>query len=265
MDRLFEVQESWAESNRFPDPAVVERNFSYQCPRYLDKWEYVGDEEEPVAEKDGLRCVPVGTIQFVQKWLEALGGADKAMTPLEIPYAMSTFLNRKYFRCKGTDLPKECLDGSKWFLKDASQLKKWSSLLYDDMDLSYYIEPDHVYTVSEKLEFASEWRVFVFNDEVVGCENYLGDILAFPDGAALSFMIQAYSKVPHPRAYTLDVGVIEKRFDSVTVPIEVHPFAACGLYGFNGLELADMYDAGWKWYLEEYVPDAGLENYPCGI
>lgn len=248
MDRMFKLQSEWHDEVRFQDPAAIARLLAYRAPYYFDRWTFAAYDDEPSLEEDGLRCIPIGTVQFVGKWLETLGAADPKMTPLEVPAALSAYLGREYFVSKGTDIPAECLDGSKWFVKDAGQLKKWNSNLYDDRDLSCFIEPDELYVVSQRVPLVSEWRVFVFEDEIVGCENYSGELLAFPDGKRLEEMATTYAADLHPSAYTLDVGVLK---DGTTIPIEIHPFVACGLYGFNDSVLLNMFEGGWLWYFSQ--------------
>jgi len=64
-------------------------------------------------------------------------------------------------------------------------------------------------------------------------------------------MVNAYREEPHPEAYTLDVGVRRGVQGAITEPIEVHPFVACGLYGFDGDALPDMLAKGAEWYRKQ--------------
>ena len=254
MDRMFVLQREWLEDKSFPDPKSLERLFDYRCPYFLDRWTTMGIDDEPAAFIDDLKAVPIGTIQFVSRWLEALGGKDSRMTPLEVPRCLRRFAGREYFIAKGSSIPKENMDGTRWFIKDADHLKKWNSLLYDDRDLSYFIEPDTLYAVSSRVSFASEYRVFVYEDEIQECEHYLYDPAVFPDGKRLKEMVSIYSEQVHPKAYTLDIGILEE--NGQTVPLEIHPFACCGLYGFNDSVLLDMYEAGWDWYMSDFSKEA---------
>ena len=254
MDRMFVVQSEWLEDKSFPDPGVLERLLDYRCPYYLDKWTTMSIEDEPTLTIDDSKAVPIGTIQFVSRWLEALNGKDKQMTPLEVPKCLREFTGREYFISKGKDIPEKYMDGSKWFIKDIDHLKKWNSLLYDDRDLSYFIEPDTTYSISERVEFNSEYRTFVYEDEIQACEHYLYDPAIFPDGKRLKEMISIYSAKTHPKAYTLDIGILKGSGE--TVPLEIHPFSCCGLYGFNDRVLLNMYEAGWDWYMSDFSKEA---------
>lgn len=79
--------------------------------------------------------------------------------------------------------------------------------------------------------------------------------MMFPGSDAVHDMIALWrgSGEPHPKAYTLDVGIIadKETGEHVTVPIEVHPFVACGLYGFSDPVIADMLVAEYEWYRDD--------------
>ena len=267
MDRIFCIQRSWHDNIHFPDASILDWVFKRWCPYYLDKWQIVDDDISPQLYIDDHFAIPIGSIQFVQKWLKELNAIDDHMTPLEIPSCLNTFSGRIYFQCKGRDIPKDCLNTSKWFIKDISDLKTWNSLLYDDMDVSYYIEPEKKYSVSEKLEFESEHRLFVYDGQVIGSMCYAGDPLVYPYDIPPGFLIEWYEKqsIAHPKSYTFDIGIAKSQYiesPGKTVPLEIHPFVACGLYGFHERELLDMYEAGYRWYLEEYVEDVFPESVP---
>ena len=101
--------------------------------------------------------------------------------------------------------------------------------------------------ISEVLNIFSEWRVFVFNERIVGVKHYLGDPWAMPDKSVVYQMVREYTDCP--AAYTLDVTVAADLYSgkSSTVVIEVHPFVSCGLYGFEGKELPKMLIQGFRW------------------
>lgn len=212
--------------------------------------------------------VPIGDLRFVSSWLALMPNAtDPSMTPLEIPPSLRKFACRKWRLCKGKDIPADEMDASRYFVKDADTLKKWNSLLYDG-EISGFIELDTTYAISEKVNFLSEWRVFVNDGRIVGAENYLGDPILFPSRETIYDIVRTLENSHEaPGAYTLDVGVMSAYRNCenngiipdtqgyVTVPIEVHPFVACGLYGFSDpRELPDMLARGYNWYFRD-APD----------
>ena len=70
-------------------------------------------------------------------------------------------------------------------------------------------------------------RCFVYQNKLVGLQNYSGDFTKFPNVDIINKMIDTYKS--SPVAYTLDVAIDKNN----TVVIEVHDFFSCGLYGFN--------------------------------
>lgn len=79
----------------------------------------------------------------------------------------------------------------------------------------------------------SEWRCFVFRNELLDCRCYAGRWDAPPNEDRIRTFISAYSAAPV--AYTLDVYVYDEGWGGgmKTGVMEVHDFFACGLYGFD--------------------------------
>lgn len=233
-------------------------------PRRVDKIEWIENFPDDFSQYLDKNCIPIGDLNWVRDWLSHTPySADPNMTPLEIPDALLPFVNREYFWARGSEMDSKYMDGNKYFLKDIDTLKKWNSWIYEG-DLSEFIEPNTFYSVSEKVNFLSEWRVFVYEDFPKGVCNYLGDPIMFPNRETIYSMIAAMREdilKPHPRAYTLDVGVVidKESNNQITVPIEVHPFVACGLYGFSDPVIVDMLVAGYEWYRDEADNDI-LDN-----
>lgn len=262
MDKRFIAHRDYIENRANISCVELQAVLAEALPRRLDTLEKIDDLPSDLSSAgyDDGNCVPLGDLSWVSRWLSLLpSAADPDMTPLEIPKSLVPFACRYYETMRGSDIPCDLLDGKKYFLKDVSHLKRWNSLLYEG-DLSRFIDPDVFYSISEKVDFLSEWRVFVYEDIPQAAQNYLGDPLIFPDRERIYDMIRAYrdSGIAHPRAYTVDVGIISKENDSsadklghVSVPIEVHPFVACGLYGFSDRVIADMLVAGYEWYAKE--------------
>ena len=203
-----------------------------------------------IAEKNPSKLIPVGDMDFIRSYLKRAGASDPNMTTLEIPDSLLPFAGRFYRRMSG----REVLEGGyadvrKWFLKDASEAKRWTGILCLN-DASGCIDPERTYVVSGLLKIKAEYRCFVLKDEVLGVQAYAGDPLVFPSGERIREMIEAYKAEKRPGAYVLDAAVAETEDgEAQTVPIEVHPFAACGLYGFMDDRIGVMLDAGYSWYL----------------
>lgn len=251
---------------------------NWAVPRRLDSLERIDDVPDTlgelkellgvVNESDFATIVPVGDLGFVSRWLTLMpNAADPSMTPIEIPPALRKFAGRRWRLSLGDELLGDDFDSHKTFLKDADTLKKWNSLLCGG-DMSGLVDRDTTYAVSEKVDFLSEWRTFVNDGRIVGIENYLGDPTLFPEREILFDMVRKMQAAGEaPGAYTLDVGVMAAGSTShlrstqisdghATVPIEVHPFVACGLYGFSDpRELPDMIISGYNWYYKDAPRD----------
>ena len=228
MDNVFLIQ---TEYSKTIDGRNIVSLMGRYANWYLDK--FVIGEEASLLPREKL--IPVGNIFFVQSFLE------KHMEPLEVPKPLRKYLEREYFICKGEDIPKEYLC-TEYFFKDADNLKAWNNALNPhDLD----IKPDTNYVVSRRVEFSSEYRVFVHEKEILAVRHYLGDPLAFPDPGKLREVVSIYEG---PKAYTLDIGMHGGKTDI----LEIHPFASCGLYGFYDKEIIPMLKDGYEWYEREF-------------
>ena len=252
MDRRFVLQGDWANDMRHADPQLVKAQLRRICPMSLDSFVVEEGDAVPALSDGRASLVPYGGLRWVTWWLREVGAEDAAMTPIEVPSALRPFLRRDYEIVPRDEVPGACLDMGRWFLKDATSPKSWNaSALWAGDDPRPYMRDGRLYVVTERVRFESEWRAFVCRGEVVGCQRYLGDPLAFPSGGAIREMVAAYeSRGSHPRSYTLDVSVRTVGGERMTEPIEVQPFASCGLYGLETRSLADMMEDGYLWYLE---------------
>ncbi len=195
------------------------------------------------------KCIPVGDIAFIKNALEVTTGSNK-MNPLEVPKELYSFLQREYKIIPGKEIKNDILTSDKYFIKDATELKTYNNLL-NPYSAKYEIDINHNFVVTEMVNFLSEFRVFIYNDKIQSIQHYLGDPLIFPDSNIIKKCIKAYSKVKHPKSYTLDIGIRMYEENLITEPIEVHPFAACGLYGFHDECILNMLENGWDWYIQE--------------
>lgn len=260
MDRHFVLQKEYTEE---PTGMFFEYLFKQYCNLCLDSYEVSSEEplNPTVKSKNGLydmKVIPVGYIQFVSKTLHNFDGVDKEMTPLEIPVSLERFMERKYIReISGKELiEKGYANADKYFVKNIEKLKKFnSSILFGNFE--YYINPSDKYSISERVDFDSEYRCLICNDELVDIFWYIGDKLVFPDSDTIKMMIKEYKKEKHPKGYTLDIGITKGK----TVPIEVHPFVSCGIYGMTEEKrILDMLEYGFDWYNKENVKERKSNN-----
>ena len=185
---------------------------------------------------------PIGSIDFVYAFIDKYVKEDgsKEIKPLNVPEQLFDFCGRKIINAELSNRINiatlieqnfyDC-DGEYAFVKSMTNIKdeingpyKYTELLYND------IIPDGEYQISEYCtEIDSEYRCFVFENQLLGIQFYQGDFTAFPNVDKILEMIKRYS-VSSPVAYTLDVAVTD---DGDLIVIECHEFFSCGLYGFR--------------------------------
>jgi len=162
---------------------------------------------EKVLEID---AVPVGTVEFV---LGFLGNKNIVLKPLNVPESLFKYAGRKIKN--GTE--KNVTELS--FVKSNDCIKFYTKFTSNP--------PEGNYQISEVVDIESEYRCFVFHNELVGLQNYSGSFEKFPCVETIKEMISDYKN--SPVAYTLDVGINK----TGTFAVEVHNFFSCGLYGFS--------------------------------
>lgn len=133
------------------------------------------------------------------------------------------------------------------FIKPADEIKSFAGrVIKDTMDLvSQAGLPNETKVLcSEPIEFLSEYRVFVQQGAVIGCRNYKGDPLVFPDATTICTMIQEWKDAP--AAYVLDVGLIKKDGDKLeTALVEINAAHSAGDYGLDYMKYARFLETYW--------------------
>ena len=187
------------------------------------------NKEKPTFVDDAC---PVGSVEFVSYYLNKY--YNKTPKPVNIPECLYHFADRVVWIGNENDYKNPC------FVKNHDTIKKFSAVIEDD-----YLFPldKGTYQYSELIGIHSEWRCFVYNNKLVGLQNYSGEFILFPDIDRIMNMIKTF-KSEAPVAYTLDIGVN----NSSTFVIEVHDFFACGLYGFADLNLLPL--MFYRWFKE---------------
>jgi hypothetical protein len=260
MDRMFYVQKEYIEDSSLIDGKIMFHMIKETVGRNCDKFKIISiDDLESNLECNERyikKIIPVGNLEFIQKWVDLKYGAGIVkLTPIEVPEILRKFTNRTYRFFTGEELKKlDSKELNALFIKDADKLKNWNNLLYDGMDIKTYLNDKTKYVASQKINIISEYRVFVYVNVVMACQHYLGDVLEFPDIDTLHEMLDTYNeleKTDRPLAYTLDVAIMQDE-DGVkhTVPLEVHPFVSCGLYGFYTDDILNMLELGYDWYTQ---------------
>jgi hypothetical protein len=185
-------------------------------------------------------CVPIGSIEFVMNYLNTYYPSNQ-YKPLNIPPEL---MKDEYLKRSCTIETAENIHQYKepLFIKDVDKLKGFCEIVNNKQDMP----ASGNYLVSEIIDIKSEWRAFVYNNELVGLQNYSGDFKLFPDVQIIQNMIKDFN---YPYAHTIDVGINDKG----TFVIECHDFFSCGLYGFAEHKiLPKMFISTWKRLIEEF-------------
>lgn len=189
------------------------------------------------------RAVPVGTVDFVNKYLEL--GWNKRLKPINIPDELMrpSFLSRRVWRCARYGLSQILSKNSRLFIKSDDEVKSMEPRIIQEKDLDTL--PERLYFASDVVNFIGEWRAFVYNGSILGVKQYLGDWRCQYDRDIVMNMVGAYNSAP--LAYTLDFGVTD---NGITAVIEVHNFIGVGLYGFEHKALPYMYKRGFDFEIQ---------------
>jgi len=197
--------------------------------------------EEP---PDNSKCVPAGSVEFVCSFLKSHHGLTPK--PINIPDSLmkSDFTKRQVFIGTEKDVTRAV------FFKSHDQIKGYS-INEPVLDPAAQC-PRGNYLISEMVDIESEWRTFVFNGELVGLQNYLGNCTVFPDVNEIQKMIHAFEDASI--AYTLDVGVGPRG----TFILEAHDFFSCGLYGFSKDNVLPVMFSSWMYHYINQKRSEGL-------
>lgn len=248
MDRIFVVDNLILPE--FGSDGELIRYICEQYPRkFLDESIFtnkIPKEKTLVYKHRKYRIIPITSVQETEEYLKTV--YNVSMPPIEVPPELIKY-RPDYEVLQGKDIPKDKMN-TMYFIKRVDKLKSWNSLLLEG-DVGKYIEPDALYSISPRHTILSEWRIFIYQGEVMACQHYDGSPLEFPDVKTIESMIFDY-KTNVPEAYTLDVAATRDIGKPCsTIPLEVHPFVSCGLYGFTDKIILDMWDAGLNWYINQ--------------
>lgn len=94
--------------------------------------------------------------------------------------------------------------------------------------------------ISDPLNIVAEHRVFVLHGDVIGCQPYRGDPLAFPDASWIREATRVWRSAP--AAWALDVAVT---LEGTTTVIEVNDGHSMGDYGLSPPLYARFLEARW--------------------
>ena len=229
---------------------MQKRDGEFIAPCLYSAWEgfrFLGLEVESF-EEEQLEDLSLARDTIVIGWVRVV---QKAFRLLEIPIPktidypeqLNKYLGRKIWKTTLKDIHQDWSDPV--FIKPVTHkaftghtVERFSHLCEtSNLDMSQEV------WASEILNFESEFRCFVFENNLVGFKHYLGDDWQLPSKKKILEMIKSYSD--SPIAYSLDVGIA----NGETYLVEVNDCYSLGNYGFNSITYCEMVEAR----LEEIV------------
>ena len=206
----------------------VRHDFSFTLLESIQFHKWLGNNEFTVEftdEKTLPNCIPIGSVDFVVKYLNDHYGLSPK--PINIP---AELLDKKWTGRNVINGTEKDIEGKK-FVKSNDKIKSFTEICES--------APKGNYQISDLINIESEWRTFIYKGTLVGLQNYSGEFDVFPDTDKIHLMINEYKS--QPISYTLDVAVS----NGETVIIEAHDFFSCGLYGFADHKLLPFMFARW--------------------
>lgn len=182
----------------------------------------------------------VGTLDDVEVAMENFG---VHLEPMDYPEDLKEFLGRKIWKSTLYTITSHA-DSWHVFVKPIWDVKRFSGTVLDKSEdlikLGGGLEDVAVWC-SEKVNFISEWRLWVLHGEIIGLTPYLGKWDAFPDPAVLRKAVAAFHSAP--AAYTLDFGVTDK---GETLLVEASDGYAVRSFGLDPEKYVQFLSARWQ-------------------
>jgi hypothetical protein len=177
----------------------------------------------------------VGSVEATKAFWEAVG--IQVPSYIGYPKFLEEFYNRTI---KKTRFGKITVDDLPIFIKPAYDVKEFTGFVLEKSSTLYNIgmyysgvNPNTAVYTSSPIDIISEYRCFVYKDELVGIKHYDGDFCTFPKTSTIYRIIDAY-KGKSPIAYTIDVGIVNNVTSEKTIIVEINDFWAIGGYGLDG-------------------------------
>lgn len=111
---------------------------------------------------------------------------------------------------------------------------------YDIYQLANYPD-DELVLLSPKINIVSEWRGFVFKDELLDAKNYKGDFRVIPNYSKIEPFLNTWNE--RPIAWSCDFGVTDK---GETIIVECNDVMSLGWYNLTPMYVGSMLVARWE-------------------
>lgn len=184
--------------------------------------------------------VVIGDIQDTRYILSKL---DIKLPNFYIPDEVKEFAGRKIEKSTILKIKSDKQLGQSFFIKPVIT-KQFPSQVVDNYPLITYCgqEIKNLWECwkSELVNFVSEYRIFIIEKEIVGCQYYLGDFSIFPDWAIIKECVEKIEN--QPKGWCLDFGITDS---GKTLLIEANDGYAIGDYGLYSKIYSELLEKRW--------------------
>lgn len=183
----------------------------------------------------------VGIVGFVGDVQQALKQIGKPLpAPMDYPEELRPWFRRKIWKTTLTEAKRSL---APLFIKPFEE-KIFTGFVWrgpngEAVRLAT-CEPETPVWASEVVEFASEYRCFILDGEILGVRHYKGNWAIGLNRTEVEAAVNAYTS--STRAYSLDFGVM----DGKTTLVEVNDAYALGNYGLPSVLYARLIEARWE-------------------
>ena len=220
-------------------------------------------------KRNNINLVPVGSLEFTEKFLKLVYGVDKLNT-IGVPKALGevdSIMNRKYMveygknfmdKLRGEHRIREAsidaVSVAANFYNGKGYLRE-----YESSPVIFNINPEKIYEVAETVRLCAEHRVYVVRGKVEANVQYAGRFGVDLDMDIVNEAIRIYDALPSgAKSYAMDF-VVSPRGTSLT---GIKTFCEIGIHSMViGNSLLYAIADGVKYFIEENVP---VETYGNG-
>lgn len=181
-----------------------------------------------------------GTLDDVEVVMDKMG---IRLVPMDYPEELRSFLGRKIWKSTLFSITSHA-DSWHVFVKPVWDVKRFTGTVLDKSEdlikLGGGLEDVAVWC-SEKVNFISEWRLWVLEGQIIGLTPYAGQWDVFPDTQVMKNAVTAFKSAPC--GYALDFGVTD---EGKTLLVEASDGYVLRSFGLDPVKYVKLLTARWK-------------------
>jgi hypothetical protein len=210
------------------------------------------------------RSLPLSAESFVSGDMDAMHGAMAQLEiavppPNDYPASLAPYLHRRIWKSTLGEVERRVFEysGQPVFVKPAERRKSFTGRVVGpssgDAPIGAVSRRQEVWC-SEVVDWISEYRVYVIDDEIVGVDHYAGDPGVSLDMGKVAEALSAYRKSGEaPSAYGIDFGVLHNGESAL---VEANDGYALGAYEIAAKPYTDLLIRRWQELLQGRKPCA---------